>query len=301
MIACCDVVKLRRALYPLLCLAFAGCPQRDVTTSLPVPAPPPVQHGWLWGVTVDDISNIDVTVDAIRHLQMRAAIRVVFDEGQPASQYVAATAALHGVGTVMGELLDSQAVANIDVDAYGRRAAEYLDQLGASVDIWEIGNEVNGDWLGSTPDVIAKVTKAAGAAAARGRPTALTFYYDEGCSDGAHGMFSWIDANVSPELRASTAYVLVSYYEDDCGGRWPDWTAVFARLAAIFPRAALGIGECGTALATRKTATLARYYNLRLAEPRFIGGFFWWYFHADMVPRARPLWASLDALMVAPR
>jgi len=114
-------------------------------------------------------------------------------------------------------------------------------------------------------------------------------------------MFRWIEAHVTASLRESLAYVFVSYYEDDCGRRIPDWNAVFHRLGRIFPRAALGIGECGTTVEGQKASTLTRYYGMRLDEPRFVGGFFWWYFKRDMVPRQRPLWAELDALMVRAR
>ena len=51
----------------------------------------------------------------------------------------------------MGEILDSFFVKNISTAAYGTRTTEYLNTLGDNVDIWEIGNEINGEWLGDTP------------------------------------------------------------------------------------------------------------------------------------------------------
>lgn len=240
-------------------------------------------------------------VESLSALPVRATARVVFDEGQSASYYVPATAAIHRVSDVMGELVDSLYVKRFSVAAYRARAREYLGALGANVDLWEIGNELNGEWLGDTPDVIAKVSGAFEEVKAAGRPAALTLYYNEGCSESAsHEMFRWTEANVPAALREGVDLVLLSYYEDDCRGPAPSWPDVFARLGRIFPRARLGIGECGTEDGARKEALVRKYYGMKLTEPRFVGGFFWWYFTTDMVPRTRPLWPVLAEAMSAP-
>jgi hypothetical protein len=70
---------------------------------------------------------------------------------------------------------------------------------------------------------------------------------------------------------------------------------VFAKLAAIFPSARLGFGECGTVDPKKKADYVTRYYTLEIAEPRFVGGFFWWYYRQDMVPWTQPLWGLLDS------
>ncbi|HEX8794554.1 MAG TPA: hypothetical protein VF765_26595, partial [Polyangiaceae bacterium] len=195
-------------------------------------------------------------------------------------------------------ILDSQFVVDIGVDAYRARTREYLDALGADVDVWEIGNEVNGEWLGATSDVVRKISGAYDEAKGRGVRTALTLHYDEGCVDAPdHEMFAWAGAYVPPAMRDGLDQVLVSYYEDDCGGRRPDWPAVFQRLARMFPRAALGFGECGTARSAAKEQQLRLDYGTRIDEPRFAGGFFWWYFSEDMIPKTRPLWGVLRGIM----
>jgi len=251
-------------------------------------------------VTIDDAWSVDATVESLRALPVRPTARVVFDVTISAAEYRGPVAAIHEVSDVMGELVDSQFVANLDAEAYARRAEEYMDALGSSVNTWEIGNEVNGEWLGATRDVVAKMS--AGYAAARGRcsPTALTLYYNDGCwADADHEMFAWAEANVPAAMRQGLDYVLVSYYEDDCGGVRPDWPAVFRRLAGMFPSAALGFGECGTSRPSAKPGYLSRYYGMRLSEERFVGGFFWWDFSSDMVPRSKPLWGVLHRLMAA--
>jgi hypothetical protein len=50
----------------------------------------------------------------------------------------------------------------------------------------------------------------------------------------------------------------------------------------------------GTIYADRKAAYVSRYYGLKIDEPRYIGGYFWWYFRQDMVPRTQPLWQTLN-------
>jgi hypothetical protein len=273
--------------------------------ALPNPAMSPRSlrgpRSWIWGVTVDDVWSLDATVESLGALSARPMARIVFDRGVPAKTYHTPVARVRRVGDVMGELLDSQFVASVDVPAYTERAREYLDVLGASVDIWEVGNEVNGEWLGATPDVVAKVRGAFAEVEARGGSTAMTLYYNEGCwALPDHEMFTWAEANVPATMKDGLDYVFVSYYEDDCHGRQPDWSRVFSRLAHMFPNSALGFGECGTAREADKRAYLTRYYGLRPDEGRFVGGYFWWYFSHDMVPKSRPLWRVLDQAMAAP-
>ncbi|MGZ5968400.1 MAG: hypothetical protein ACXWP4_12085 [Polyangiales bacterium] len=252
----------------------------------------------IYGVTVDDIAPLASIVESLSKLPQKPTARIVFDEGQPPSYYGEATTQIGAVAFVMGEMLDSQFVKDISVDEYGQRAKEYLDALGGKVDIWEIGNEINGEWLGTSADVAAKAKSAFDLAKSRGYKTALTLYWNASCySDADHEMFTWTSANVPEAMKSGLDYVLVSYYDDDCPGEKPDWPAVFSKLAAIFPTAKLGIGECGTERAEAKSEFIHRYYGLSVPEPRFVGGQFWWYFVNDMVPSSKPLWSELAAAM----
>jgi hypothetical protein len=252
----------------------------------------------VWGVTVDDVSQQGEIVESLRALARRPTVRVVFDEGRAAASYRAPVGAIHGVADVMGEVLDSYAFSRVGVSEYETRAQDYVNTMSDIVDIWEIGNEVNGEWLGATTDVVAKVLSGFLRAAARGKATALTLYFNQGCYESAdHEMFRWVADNLPMTLRSGLDYVLVSYYEDDCNGLQPDWSAQFRALASLFPRGHLGFGECGTKDAGKKAAYIERYYGMKVDEPRFVGGYFWWYFRQDMVPRSQPLWAVLDGAM----
>ena len=254
----------------------------------------------LYGVTVDSVDNVPAVVDALSHLSRTPTVRVVFDAGMDAPHYVGAVAAIRDVAYVMGELVDSSTLKQHTTLQLRERAAAYLHTLGTNVDVWEIGNEINGEWTGPTRDVIDKTMAAYEVIRAGGGRTALTLYYNEGCAEQpSRAMFEWVQRNVPLRLRDGLDYVFVSFYEDDCRISPPDWSAVFTRLGGIFPHAALGFGEVGTRHAARKAALVAHYYGLAVTHPRFVGGYFWWYFRQDMVPRSRPLWRSLDAAFLS--
>lgn len=252
----------------------------------------------IFGVTVDDIAPLTSIVDSLAKLPHKPTARIVFDEGQAPAYYTDAVAKIGAVAFVMGELLDSQFVKPVTIDGYGKRATEYLDALGGKVDIWEVGNEINGEWLGTTSDVAAKAKSAFDLVKARGYKTALTLYWNASCySKADHEMFAWTEANIPAAMKNGLDYVLVSYYDDDCPGTKPVWADVFAKLAMMFPTAKLGIGECGTTTAANKTEFINRYYGLTVPEPRYVGGQFWWYFVNDMVPSTKPLWSVLATAM----
>lgn len=250
----------------------------------------------LYGVTVDAVDDVPAIVDALAHLAHRPTARVVFDEGMRASHYAAPVAAIRRVADVMGELADSSTLKQYTPSELRARATSYLRTLGSHVDIWEIGNEINGEWAGDTRDVVAKTLAAYDAIRQGGGRTALTLYYNEGCAEQpSHAMFSWTARNLPARLREGVDYVFISFYEDDCKIATPDWNAAFQRLGELFPQAALGFGEVGTRHADGKPALIAHYYGLAVEHPRYVGGYFWWYFRQDMVPRSKPLWHSLDA------
>ena len=158
---------------------------------------------------------------------------------------------IYPVSFIMGEILDSQYVSTYSVADYSSRTASYLNTLGSYVDVWEVGNEVNGEWLGSTPDGVAKMYDAYMQVKQRGWKTALTLYYNGPLDEGSascwasadHQMFNWAQANIPSEMKQHLDYVLVSYYEDDCNGIQPNWTSVFQQLAQMFPYSYIGLAR----------------------------------------------------------
>jgi hypothetical protein len=240
-------------------------------------------------------------------------VRLVLDvdRHRPAdvSSYARPARRLAGVADVMAELVDSSELPHISVDQVRRRTRAAVRELHDDVAIWEIGNEVNGNWTGPRAQVAAKVTAAYRVVAARHGRSALTLYYNHRCGDGAGELApaSWSQRYLSRSVRRGLDYVLLSYYEPQCGNRRPsvdEWTHTFRRLHALFPNADVGFGEIGmphpaTAKTRARAASIIRhYYALDVPLPYYVSGCFYWYFVQDMVPwRSSRLWHTLKKVI----
>lgn len=287
-------------------LSGADVSRRNFTASA---TPPPPVSTWLWGVTTDDpATSTAAQVDALKSLPLRTTVRVVFDlpaGGHPmAADYVGPVASLAAVATVLGQPVDSSYMPSLTLAAVQARITDYLGALGASVSIWEIGNEVNGNWLGS--GVMPKLEAMYDAVKAAGKPTALTFYYENPATPG-YDLIPWADANIPAghRMRAGLDYVLVSYYEDQNNGHQltqAELDTVFGALATRFPNAKLGFGEFGwggtiPSSATTRADLLRRFYGYRVPSvPAYVGGGFYWHFLQTMVPKTAPDWTVLSGL-----
>ncbi|MCI5125391.1 MAG: hypothetical protein D3925_13190 [Candidatus Electrothrix sp. AR5] len=277
---------------------------------------------YIFGVTIDDPwysneSEKNAIKDALSGHAVKPTVRFVFDECMnPVDKCVAACdecwdpseyqQPLENIAStafVMGEILDSSFVKDYTVAQYIERTNGYLDRFEDVVDIWEIGNEVNGDWLGTTADVVAKIEGAYEAVKVRGRTAALNLYYNKSClyDKPEHEMFAWVQANISEAMRNGLDYVFFSYYEDDCNDvvhSQEEWQQVFDTLHAIFPKAKLGFGEVGTVHADKKAEYMQRYYSLDIKGDYYVGGYFWWYYKQDCVPKTTELWNVLNTILL---
>ena len=286
-------------------------PTRSGSAQVTITAPPPPSTSWLWGITTDDATVQSASqLSAVAAFSRRVTIRTVFDPpvgGLPApTDYLSSVQALSAKADVMGLPVDSSAMSQFTTAAIGTRIAEYISTLGQYVRIWEIGNEVNGNWLGQ--DVITKVETMYDAAKAAGKLTALTLYYENPPTPG-YEMISWLDQNIPPghRMRSGLDYVLVSYYEDQNAGHQltqSELNTVFSALATRFTSASLGFGECGwggqipSDDATR-AALIQRFYGYRVPSvTAYIGGCFYWHFRQTMVPSGAPDWKVLQSLML---
>lgn len=256
------------------------------------------QHEFIFGVTVDNITPLKEIIHSLSRLQKKMTVRIVFDEFKPALYYQNAVQQISEVSFIMAELLDSQYVTQYTAQAYQKRTVEYLNLFQNKVDIWEVGNEINGEWLGETKAVVAKVTAALKAVKSRNKKAAITLYYNENCwQKKSHEMFTWTQKNITSEIKDNLDYIFVSYYEEDCNGLEPDWSQVFNRLSLMFPNSKIGFGEVGTKNPALKAEYLKKYYKIRIPNSHFVGGFFWWYFVNDMVPSSKPLWPVLNSVL----
>ena len=276
------------------------CSVVSAQTSVPsgriVPTP-------IYGVTVDDVSRLSDITRSLSSLAYRPTTRIVFDEFVNPDYYRKPAVEISKVSYVMGEILDSYYVKQYSVDGYIQRTNQYLNALSDVVDIWEVANEVNGEWLGANADVVAKMTNAYNIVKSQNKAAAVTLYYNQDCwSKPANEMFKWAEANVPAYMKQGLDYVWISYYEDDCNGLKPNWQQVFDKLHVMFPNSKIGFGEVGTSRKTKKAEYLTRYYTMKITTPNYVGGHFWWYFRQDMVPVTKELWTTLNtAIKAEPR
>lgn len=283
------------------------------------------------GVTVDDKNDIRNSaflaklLDSLSHLSVKPTVRVVYAPGEKnryfsASSYADATRQIKSAGYVFGQPVDSFYMRCFTPAEYLDRFKDYVSTLGEFVDIWEVGNEINGEWLfGSTKgcspkapvkstsqaDVVTKMVETYDSLKSQGKVTALTLYYNTPCRRPAgNEMFTWADANVPARMKTGLDYLLVSYYEVDCGGNKPDWQRVFSQLATMFPNSKLGFSEFGWSDTRKSNAVIEdlveRYYAIHPDVQNWAGGGFYWEFAIDMVPydpASGSLWSTINTAM----
>jgi hypothetical protein len=198
-------------------------------------------------------------------------IRIVFNKDTEPDRYVTVLDRLHSLKFsdsgrrkvyLMGELLDSDFLAryrwvcdraagctadenpSAQSHDYKTRIDRYLDVLDKYIDIWEVGNEVNGEWadegcikdsgdkckykkvegkrvsvVPARPDLTAeKIRYAIDKVKEKGKPVALTLIHQPECTTwDDNTMFEWARNNLRPKLDDVTInYLLISYYEDKC-------------------------------------------------------------------------------------
>ena len=61
----------------------------------------------VWGLTIDDITNLSGVDTALARLCKKPTTRIVFDEQVAATYYQTAVNQIHNYSFIMGELLDS--------------------------------------------------------------------------------------------------------------------------------------------------------------------------------------------------
>jgi len=252
----------------------------------------------VYGVTLDGVDHLNDIVSSLSKLSKKPTTRIVFDKFLPATRYTNSCSRIHKVSYVMGCIADSYYMKEYTLQYYFDRLNDYVSTLGQKVDIWEIGNEINGEWVGDIDTGIMKISEGYSILKSQGKKTALTLYYNEDCRENPQNeMFFWVNSYLPDSLKNGLDYVLVSYYGDDCNNIQPNWQRVFDSLHVLFPNSMLGIGECGTTNRGLKESYMKRYYNMKVTTPGYIGGYFWWYFKKDCVPYTKPLWKTLNEIL----
>ena len=260
----------------------------------------------IFGVTVDDSwygeIEPDAITDALRSMPVKPTVRIVMADDISMDEYRELFAAVSAVAAVMAEPVDSYYMRGYpDAESYVERFRAAYEILAPYVDIWEIGNEINGvAWIRQDPElIIAKTLAANDYIKSRGGKTALTLYYADPADQD---LFAWLARYLPARLRGNVDYAFISYYEDDNNGCLPDWEQVFRSLEREFPDAAIGIGECGNtaqdATVESKIAMAKAYYGMERFSDRFAGGFFWWSWVQDCVPhQENPVYTAINAFI----
>jgi hypothetical protein len=241
------------------CLAVAGCAvqpsvAQPVTEPVTQPATEPVTEagplpGRFYGVTIDEVTNLSQIVTSLRHLPRRPVARIAFDPGIGPADYRQAVDAISKVAYIMAEPVDSSEVTGYTPAQYTARFRDYMAAFRTKVSLWEIGNEVNGSWLGPARRVVRDIQGAYKVVTRAGGRTALTLAYEPGCAGGAsHDMWTWAVRNIPAAMKQGLDYVLISYYEEDCGNYRPtqaQWDGVVP-----YQRSPLWRGLASTVLIT---------------------------------------------------
>lgn len=282
----------------------------------PRPLPPAPWRG----ITVDSTEDLDQTVAAIAALAETPTVRLVLDPDTSPEDYDEAVARIAPHAHLMGQVLDSTAMAETSAAEAAARAERFVSHFGSRIALWEVGNELNGEWVGRSPaEINAKVAAMHAAVRRHGGRSAITLNYWSGPQCYSKPWEATVPFALGmPSSLDDVDVVMLSVYETVCDPiQRPDASALAAtlgRLGKRFPRAMLGIGEVGAqgvedglprdpTLAERQRIA-QRYYGMHAAlkaavGPRYVGGYFWWYFRQDAAtgPRDRSLWGTLNTLL----
>ena len=199
-------------------------------------------------------------------------------------------------GLALAQVCDSHAVAALTDTAWDARVDALIKAL-PSVDAWEVGNELGGDWLGTGP--VARAQRAAKAVRERtSATTVLTLYYQLGQADPAYSLFSYAAKEITQPIRDLVDVVGLSVYPQ----LHPLGTAadrVLTTLDAAFPASRIAVTELGygaedlnngpwwfgstTDPAVARTAVAEHVTGAALGRPDAWGAPFWWYYLEDQV------------------
>ena len=261
----------------------------------------------IYGVTLDDVSSINAIVASLTHLPYKPTVRVVFDPGTSAADYYAPLVKLHQVAYVMGEVMDSYYFP-VDPTTYSARTNELVSTLKNVVDVWEIASGPTATATSQEQQIGQMVGNAYDIVKGAGGLVSVTMYYnDDGKGTNCYELpmdswRTWATNFLPSRVRQGADYALFSYYPyQDCPGLNPSWANDFKLLESIFPIAKVGFGEIGTSSTSAPLSVqqnlIKSYYPMgtttMAADPRFIGGYFWWNYVEQMLPYSTSSYWSL--------
>ena len=181
----------------------------------------------LYGITIDDgwydeVKTEDI-IEGIKKLPVKPTVRIVMSKDIKAKDYVSLFKEIHKVAYIMAQPVDSFEMNTYkNVESYKNRFEDSYKYLKDYVDIWEIGNEVNGEeWIKENPKFTAKkIYSAYKFIKNKNGITALTPYYFPP-ERNKISMENWLKKYIPADMKNGLDYVFISYYEDDNDGFQP--------------------------------------------------------------------------------
>lgn len=240
----------------------------------------------IYGINIDDIWNVDSTTKmAIKALPFRATARVVIDNAIPIERYIVPVTKLHQVCDVMIQVQDSYGEAKVSFEQYTYKCERLMEVFGSIASVFEIGNEINGDWL--SKDIWQKVQRCLVMAQDRKLKTAVTLFMDAG-----------VEEFVNVHYGGNFDYVFLSCYPVSITHAEVLANEVPKLFGKIRVNDQIGIGEYGTEnfrfVSPRDKSKLIELFD------RFNGGFYW-DFQRDCVPQTKSGFQSLKRAWLAKR
>jgi hypothetical protein len=246
----------------------------------------------MYAITLDNPWDYKKVVTTLKPFNKKVWVRIVVDTGVPISEYVIPFKAIAAVAPVMCMLCDSFVFKDLTAEQYLARTIEIHKLLGAFISVYEIGNEINGDWLGT--DVSNKVSVVRNYLGNNSLKTSLTMYSDE-----LDSWKPWMTANAS--VVSTVDWLLLSEYPADNNGHRVNFADFTKHCKSLNTKALIGWGECGIVTISKKVAEFNYYYktqnDLYKLDSRYLGGYFWWY-QKDFVSVTPKLLPNLKALLV---
>jgi hypothetical protein len=249
----------------------------------------------MYCITIDNPWVSDLIVKTLKPFNKKVGVRIVCDLGVDISEYTEHFKNIKSVTNfLMAEICDSASMKLLDPEQFKERTKTIKDTLGSYIDVYEIGNEVNGDWLGISTEQ--KIKNAQDVLL--DKKMAITFYSCESDNWIHWIVTNWMVSNV--DLVRKCQYVFLSEYPQDNNGYRTDFNDFFNFISNIHPNCQIGYGECGTNVKSMKVKEFNYYYKSQHAKfksnPRYFGGYFWWY-QKDFVSINPILLAKLKILV----
>lgn len=270
-------------LFLFLFFLLACTQQSKINTPAPLPVETPEILSVDYGLTLDSVDqNLPAIITALKAMPRRPYVRLVFDYPRPAKDFIKAVDAISQIATIIGQPSDSEYNSKMTVDQYHQRFLDYVSNL-PKIDIWEICNECNGDWLGS--NAIKQAEKALAVTIAYKKRSLYTAYWNTpNCADKHGEWFAWSKKNLTKFLKENVTHASLSVYGYDCDGPEPTYQVLdtnLKNLQLLFPASIVMIGEFGK----QGSESVMKHY---LKYPKKGWGIYW-FGRQDLVPMTNPL------------